>query len=305
MKPATGKIIIILACGILAVSTAAILIRLSLAATEAPRVGFSLFLAATRLILAALILAPTYPSWSQTRLTRQGLGYGAIAGVCLALHFAFWITSLAFTSIAASTSLVTTNPLWIALISWIWFQEKPTRLTLVGILVAVGGGILIGLSNPVSTTYSSDLFWLGNLLALLGSLMASLYLLSGRAAQNQGLSTSAYIAIAYSTGAIILLPLPLLWGQSYFNHPPVIYFYSLLMAIFPQLIGHTSFNWSLRFISPTVVSLVILLEPLGSTALGWIFLGEVPSNLVILGGLIVLMGVALGILGKERPITRK
>jgi len=134
--------------------------------------------------------------------------------------------------------------------------------------------------------------------------MASLYLLLGKSAQNQGLTTQSYIAIAYTTAAIILLPLPLFWGENYFNHPPIIYLYSLLMAIFPQLIGHTSFNWAMRYLSPTLVSLVILLEPIGSTILALFFLREVPPNLVILGGLIVLLGVALSIFATSESNIR-
>lgn len=296
MKPSQQKVVIILGCGVLAVSTSAIFIRLALAEAMTTGVGFSLFLAATRLNLAALLLIPTYSTWNRSELTRKGIYYAALAGLCLALHFAFWITSLSFTSIAASTTLVTTNPLWIAIIGWLCYQEKPNQKTSLGIVLAIAGGIMISLSNPESNPEIIPKPWLGNLLALLGSFMASLYLLSGRIAQTQGLTTQAYIAIAYSTAALILLPLPLLWGESYFNQPKIIYLYSLLMAIFPQLIGHTSFNWAMRYFSATLVSLVILLEPVGSTILGLIFLGETPANLVILGGLIILSGVALAII---------
>lgn len=282
----------------LAVSTAAIFIRLSLEAVSNPGIGFSILLAASRLAIASLVLSPTYFQIIKAEIPIQGYYWAGIAGLCLALHFAFWITSLSLTSIAASTTLVTTNPIWIALISWLWMKIKPSPLTLLGIILAVTGGIMISFGNSLGSDGEENQFWLGNLLALIGAIMASLYFLVGKKAQNFGLSTQIYIAIAYGTAALILLPLPLFWQQSYFNLPKVVYLYMTLLAIFPQLIGHTSLNWSLRYVSPTLVSLVILLEPICATGLGFIFLQEVPSNLVILGGLIILAGVSLGLFSK-------
>lgn len=102
-----------------------------------------------------------------------------------------------------------------------------------------------------------------------------------------------YIAIAYTTAAIILLPFPLLVGNGYVGYPQQVYFYGLLMAIIPQLIGHTSFNWSLRWLSPTFVTLSILFEPIGASCLGFILFTEIPSISVLVGGGILLSGVAI------------
>ena len=129
--------------------------------------------------------------------------------------------------------------------------------------------------------------------------MASLYIVCGRQAQTQGLSLTSYIAIAYSSAALILLPLPLLLGANYQGYPKQVYLYGLLMAIFSQIIGHTSFNWALRWLSPTIVTLCILIEPVGSSSLAWIFLKESPSMGVVLGGLILLLGVAMALTTNE------
>jgi len=118
------------------------------------------------------------------------LRYAGAAGLCLALHFATWITSLSFTSIAASTTLVTTNPVWVALLSWLWLKEKPNALTILGIGVAFGGGVLIALGDTGAVTAGSNPP-LGNFLALVGAWMASLYFLLGREAQQRGLGMTA------------------------------------------------------------------------------------------------------------------
>lgn len=106
--------------------------------------------------------------------------------------------------------------------------------------------------------------------------------------------------MAYSAAAMFLFPLPLLFGASYTGYPEKVYLYVFLMAIFSQLIGHTSFNWAIRWISPTLVTLAILFEPISASLFGYLIFGEIPSNIVLLGGLILLMGVAIAVLGHNR-----
>ena len=296
MKPSRWQVVIILAVGVFAVSAAAIFIRLSMEAAGLSGVGFSLFLAASRLTIAALILLPAWRNLERTQA--KGFYWAGAAGLCLALHFSTWITSLSFTSIAASTTLVTTNPVWVALFSWLWFKEKPSRLTVFGIAIALLGGILIALGDQGGAYNSNPL--LGDLLALVGAVMASLYLLFGRESQRQGLGLSVYIAVAYSTAALVLLPLPMLFGASYGGYPTVVYGYVGLMAVLSQLIGHTSFNWAVRWVSPTLITLIILAEPVGSSFLGYLIFGEVPASLVLLGAGVLLAGVATAVVGRHQ-----
>ena len=292
MKPKSWQVGIILAVGVLAVSTSAIFIRLAMAAAGKQGVDFSLFLAASRLSMAALILLPTWRKIETTNVNPKAYYYAIAAGICLAFHFATWISSLAFTSIAASTTLVTTNPIWVDLLSRFWLKEKLSRKTILGIFIALVGGILIALGDTnTANSYSNPI--LGDSLALIGSWMVSLYFLLGSQAQKQGLSISSYIAIVYTIAAIFLFPLPIFIGNGYLGYPDRVYFYVLLMAIFPQLIGHTSFNWSLRWVSPTFITLSILFEPILASLLGLIIFAEIPSLVVLLGGSIVLSGVAI------------
>lgn len=292
-NPQPWQVTFILTIGVLAVSTAAIFIRLAITAAGVQGVGFSLFLAASRLILAALILLPMWPNLKQAQVSPSAYYYATGAGVCLALHFATWITSLSFTSIAASTTLVTTNPVWVSLLSWWWFGEKLTRQTVMGIGLALIGGICIALGDSSGGGNTNPL--LGDFLALMGAFLVSLYLLLGKQAQKQGFTVGNYILIAYTIAAVMLFPFPLWLGKGYLGYPSNVYLYVFLMAVFSQLIGHTSINWSLRWISPTLVTLALLFEPIGSSFLGLLVFGEVPPFLVILGGVIVLVGVAIAL----------
>jgi drug/metabolite transporter (DMT)-like permease len=298
--PFKWHLTIVLLVGILAVSTSAVLIRLATSSAGVSGVGFSLVLAASRLSIAALILVPTWQTFRQPQASALRFAIGA--GLALAIHFATWISSLSYTSIAASTTLVTTNPIWVALLSWKWFGEKPTRTTFLGICITVMGGIVIGLDNA-SATGSNPM--LGNGLAIVGAWAASLYILLGREAQRAGLSVGHYVLVAYSVAAIALLPLPFLAGASYVGYPLITYGYIALMALLPQLIGHTSFNWAIRHMPPTLVTLVILLEPIGSTVLASLLFREIPGIQVLFGAIVLLVGVAVAVVGNSSRNTAK
>jgi len=294
MRPSGWKIAAVLLLGLLAISFGSILVRLALAVSSDTSLAFSLVMSAGRMGFAALLLLP---GWRKPLGEKAGLPFAVAAGVALALHFAFWITSLSYTSVAASTALVTTNPVWITLFGWLFFRERPSGLTLLGVGVALLGGLLIGLgdaegggTNPL----------LGDLLAVLGAVAASFYFLLGREAQRRGLSLLEYVRVAYTTAFLVLFPLPYLFGGGYGGYPGVVYVYILLMALLPQLVGHTSFNWATRHIPPVLVTLAILFEPVGASLLAFLLFGELPSPQVLLGALVLLLGVALAILGGRR-----
>lgn len=300
-QPLNWQVGLILIVGVFAVSTAAIFIRLAMNTTASAGVnpvGFSLFLAASRLAIASFLLLPAWRNLKQTQFSPGALVYAGVAGVCLALHFATWITSLSFTSIAASTTLVTTNPVWVALLSWLWFKEKLTKLAILGIVVAFMGGVLIALGDQAGVTVGQNPL-LGNFLALMGAWMISLYLLLGREAQRRGLGIGTYVAVAYSAGAFVLLPLPLLFGSNYVGYPLAVYLYIFFMAIAAQVVGHTTINWAMRWISPTFVTLAILFEPVSSSFLGFLVFNELPGLLVLAGAVMLLSGVAIAISGRS------
>ena len=290
---------LVLLVGVLAASTAALFIRLAYAAEGRGSVGLALLLAAVRLSVASLVLLPAWWGLRKARPHQEAraTGYAVLAGIFLGVHLALWIISLAYTSIVASATIVTTNPIWVALILWLWRGERPSRLTAAGITVAISGGALIAVGDAGGASAGPKPL-LGDLLALGGALSVSLYLILGREAQHRGLGIGQYIATAYVVGALTLLPTPLLLGSGYSGWPAEVYLYGLLLAFIPQLVGHSSFNWAVRWISPTLVALVILAEPVGGSILGFLVFGEVPGSLVLAGAAVLLMGVAVAVWGQ-------
>jgi drug/metabolite transporter (DMT)-like permease len=293
IKPARSQILLVVVIGILGVSLAAIWVRLAVDTVMVDnQVGFSLFLAASRMILATIILLPTWKNLKLDRAKSTAYYYAIAAGLCLAIHFATWITSLAYTSIAASTVLVTTNPIWVGLFSWWWYREKLSRQGIIGIAIALCGGVIMAIADSnIDGSYSNPI--LGDVLALIGAVMSSLYMIFGSQAQRRGLDTGSYVAIAYFTAALCLFPLPFLFKVSYLGYQGKVYLYVCLMALMSQIVGHTSLNWSMRWISPTVISLSLLFEPVIASLVGAIVFGEVPSINLLLGGLIILGGIGV------------
>ena len=304
---------LVLIIGVLAISTASILIRLAYREAGTGGLGFSLVLVASRFALSALIVLPAWPKLLKQPLQPGVSLYAGAAGLCLAAHFALWITSLSYTSIAASTALVTTNPVWVALLSRFWFGEKLSKLSVTGIAIALVGMIVIALGSAAPANGDSNPL-LGDFFALPGSWAVSLYLLLGREAQRRGLGISGYraiayttaaiayttAAIAYTTAAIALLPLPLAVNANYAGYSQAVYVCILLTAIVPQLVGHTIFNWAVVRISPTLVTLAILFEPVGASYFGYLVFGEVPAPAVLAGAGVLLLGVAAAAFGTQK-----
>jgi drug/metabolite transporter (DMT)-like permease len=226
----------------------------------------------------------------EPRTFRKAVWLAVFAGIALAGHFTFWIVSLGLTSIAASTAIVTSNPLWLSLYAWLVLKQKPSQIVIVGLLVTFAGGILIGIGDATSTGVFQNPI-LGDGLALLGAFAGAAYYLLGRNVQHKGLSLRSYAGIAYGTAALVLAPMPAIFGIDYFHYPLETYFWIVLLGLIPQLIGHTSVNWAVKYLNPAVVASVVLLEPIGS-AIGAIFLfKEVPGISIIIGGMVLLCGI--------------
>ena len=292
VQPSRLKVISILTLGILSVSFAAIFIRL--ASRAAPLEGplFALVIAAGRMGLAALLLLPTTLLGLQRySLQRRQWLYILGAGFFLALHFLSWISSLEYTSVAASTALVTTNPLWVSLFSWLFLGESPSKQTWIGAGIALAGGALIGLGQEGGLS-SNPL--LGNALALVGAVAVSAYFLLGRQVQLSGVPITLYSGLVYAVAALFLVPLPLLTGVSY-SAPLEAYLWIGLLALVPQVLGHTSFNWAVKYVNPTLVTVLILLEPIGASLAAILLFKEIPGPGVLIGALVLLLGVGVAL----------
>ena len=276
------KIAFILFSAICIVSFAAILIKL---AGEAS----ALVIATYRLTLATLLLAPLVLLQSRRELlslSKKEWLLSLLSGAFLSLHFFTWVSSLKYTSVASSVVLVTTNPIFIGLGSYFLLKERLRALLVAGIGLSVTGGILIGYGD---FRVGNDVL-LGDLLALTGAIMASGYFLIGRRVR-QKLALLPYIFIVYGMAALILLGLSLLTHQQFFGYSRSTYFWLVLMAVGPQLIGHTSVNWALKYVSAATVAVAILGEPVGSTILAYLILKEGLTPLKLVGGLLILLGI--------------
>lgn len=302
----------VLLIGIFAVASSSLLIR------YAQREASSLVIAAYRMVLSGLILLPmALPRHSAElrKLKRSELALAALAGFLLAMHFASWILSLEYTSVASSVVLVTTNPLWVALLAPIFLKERLSPAILIGMLVALVGGIVVAMSDaclqtagglacpPLDEFVRGEAFW-GNFLALVGAWTGAGYILIGRKLRPT-LSLTPYIFLVYGMAAIVLVVMVAFSGGPVLGFSPDIYLYLALLALLPQLLGHSSFNWALAHLPASYVSIALLGEPVSSTILAFFILGETPGGLKLLGAALILAGILVATVRpaqKPRPV---
>ena len=273
----------------LSVSFAAIFIRLA----EAP----PLVIATYRLGIASLALMPfllIHPKRIFNKLSRGDVSLMLLSSLFLALHFGLWITSLSHTSIASSVILVTSSPLFVALISDFLWGERLTKSMMLGIGIALAGALFIAQGGFALSQETL----LGDGLALLAALAMGSYLVIGRQLRRR-VDIRHYLAIVYTGSALILLISTLIAGHSLSGYSQTTYIMMILLAVVPQLIGHSSLNIALRLIPVTFVAVAILGEPVGATTLGYFILGEVPTLVEILGGLLILGGIFMVL--RQRP----
>ncbi len=273
-----------MALGVAAVSSGGVLVRLATGALP-------LAVTAWRLVLASLVLVPlalvrgTLPT-----VRRADLVWGIASGAALALHFVLWITSLSHTSVASSVLFVSTHPIFVAVGGALFLGERVGARAALGIGIAIAGGALVG-SSDVSLGA-----WVGNLLALGGGLFAAIYFLIGRRLQ-QRLSLVDYTAITYGTAAVLALVACWALRVRLVGFPPLTYVWLGLLAVGPQLLGHSTFNWALRHLPAAKVSVLILGEPVGAAILAYLVFGETLTWLRALGAAVILVGIYVSVRG--------
>lgn len=304
-QPSVWKIASVLTVGLVAYSSGAIFIRLAICDNQTPTVGFSFFLAASRMLIAMVCCIPAWRGFSRANYSRRDLWASFVAGIALALYFATWITSLNFTSIAVSTTLVNLNPLWVLLISWLWLRHKPTTLTLWGIGIAILGATLISGAAASPQLGGGASVSVGNGLALIGSFSIAAYILLGHTAQQAKISSQHHMVLVYSTAALVLIPTPLLLHTHYTGHTWRAYSWMVLMALITQMLGHTCLNWLMKWVKPTLLSAVLLMEPIVASGLGYLTFKTIPSVGVLIGGVIVILGVAIAVLYQRSILPNK
>ena len=282
-----------LLAGILAISSASVLIRLAAAPPLA--------IGAWRLGLATLALTPwAFPHFLRAArfLRRRQALWLVLSGAALACHFAVWIASLAYTSVASSVVLVTTTPIHVGLATRFLLGERVTARRWLAIGLAVVGGAAIGWGD----VQLSGRALLGDALALVGAIAMAAHLLIGRALRRT-LSTPAYIWPAYGIAALTLTGVCLIARQPLLGYDRATFAALALLALVPQVVGHSILNWALARVSPLMVTLAILGEPIGASALAYLVLGEAPPLTLWLGGPLLLSGLVLASWDEAVPAT--
>ena len=270
---------LVLFIGVAAVSSAAILIR----EAGAP----ALVIASYRLGLAALPTGALVLATGRREAYRDGLWvWPILAGAFLAAHFGFWIASLQQTSVITSVVLVTTNPLFVGLASPFVLRERVSAATWAGIGIAtVGAGLMAAedLGEGLGTL-------VGDLYALLGAVFGAGYLMIGRRARPQ-MSLVGYVGVVYPAAALLLVASVLVAQEPFTGYSTKTFLMLGLLALVPQLIGHSAISWSLAYVPAALVAVAILGEAVGATILAAIVLQETPSALEMAGALLVLTAV--------------
>ena len=284
MEISRTRLLLSLCIGMVAISLASVFVRLA----QAEGVP-TLTIAAWRLTVASAVLLPY--TWFTRRDEIQDLGRQewillAASGVFLGLHFAAWIGSLAYTSVASSVVLVSMGPVFVGLGSWTFLRERPSLRMTLGILLAAAGSIVISWGD---FGQGQDQL-LGDVLALFGAIMVAAYLMIGRKVRGTR-SLATYIAAVYGVAMLTVLSLVLSTGQPMAGFSLGAYGWMLALGLIPQLIGHSTLNWALRYLSATFVSIITLSEPIGSGILAYIILGEAVTVPTAIGGACVLIGI--------------
>lgn len=259
----------------------------------APALGIAFW----RNALGAVLLLPSAISRLRRQpLTRRQLGLCLLSGAFLAAHFAAWLPSITLTTVAASTALVCTTPMWTTLAARLSGHRVP-RQVWVGLALGLAGVLLV---TGVDVTVSARALN-GDLLALLGGALAAGYVLIGAAVREQ-VSTTAYAGVCYTTAAVLLAGSAILADVPLGGYAVRDWLLILAITVCAQMLGHTIFNRVVSTVGPTVVGMAILLEVPGAALLAFVLLGQLPPLLVVPGLLLIVSGLALVIRSGGRGV---
>ena len=261
-------------------------------------------IAAFRLIVATEVMGLIVLFRYRTdikNLSKKQLWILALSGLFLAAHFASWITSLEYTSVVSSVVLVCSTPLWVALLSPLVVKEKPGKLIWIGMAITLGGAVIVGVSGSLHVTGQGVQFngWglkdqtrmiIGNMLALIGAWFETGYILIGRG-ERKKIALIPYTFIVYGSGALVLLLFVIAFGLRLSGYSQQTYIWMTALALVPQLLGHTSFNWALGYLNAAFVSVALLGEPVGTSVLSFLILKQSPTVFEAVGGILILIGI--------------
>ena len=289
------RALLILALGVIAVSSSGVLIRL-MQAEGMP----SMAIAALRLSISAIILSPM--AWLRGRDELRGLPSKSwlligLSGAFLAMHFIFWISSLEQTSVLISTVLVVTSPIWVSILEVIFLRARFGRDVVFGLLITITAGVLIALTGETNVVGRDST--LGAVLALLGAIAVAVYLVIGRSVRAK-LSLFPYIWSVYGCGALILIVVCVINGVPLTGYSTTAYLLVAANAVLSQVIGHSTFNYAVKYMPATYIGIATQMEPVIGAAMAFAILDETLTAIQVVIGIQILLGVLLVVLSPPR-----
>ncbi|MDZ7771150.1 MAG: DMT family transporter [Balneolaceae bacterium] len=294
----TPKVIAALAVGLISFGFAPILVR------TAPDTS-PLVLVTWRTVIAVLLLAPfwlAYRDSSDHPEKARERRLMALSGLCLGLHFTFWLSSLYYTSVASASVLVTIHPIIMIVVERFWKGRRFPLATWAGVFLAFGGSVMLGIADSqVEQDFADPLF--GNALAFAAALIFVVYLLIGREIRQRRAWVD-YVFPVYFFAALTCAVIALGAGDDLTRISTAGIWAGAGLAIGPQIIGHGSMNYAVKYVSPTLLSTLVLAEPLFASLLAFLFFAEMPPTASIAAMLVILAGVALSWRKKARKQTQ-
>ncbi|WP_152655439.1 DMT family transporter [Oceanobacillus sp. CFH 90083] len=277
--------------GVFSISTSAIFVRL---ATEAS----ASIIANYRLLFAVLLLLPfilVHYKHELKLISAKNWRLSILAGTFLALYFILWFESLNYTSVASSVVLISLQPILAFIGTYFIFGERFSSGAIISIFIVLLGGLIIGSGD---FQLSGGVLY-GDMLALLGAIAVTIYFLSGQHVRKN-VSLITYTFVVYSISAIILTLFNLIRQENFFSYPANHWWIFIAFAIIPTFLGHSLFNWSLKWLSTSTISMAMVFEPIGASILAFLILNETPTWAQFLGGTIIVFGLFLFILSTSR-----
>ncbi|WP_313371006.1 DMT family transporter [Sedimentibacter sp.] len=249
----------------------------------------ALVISSYRMLFTCIILLPVIIKNRNefTELNKKNIILCIISGIFLALHYATWISSIKLTTIANSTILVSCSPIFVCLANYFIIKEKLSKKMIMSIVVSLAGTIIIALGSAGA---SASNMMLGNTLAFLGAIFVAGYLVIGGIVRKN-LSAGAYVFIVYSVSTVVLFIMCLLSSTSVYPYPPREFMLFISLAFFCSILGHTLYNYMVKYVSSTLISVSTLSEPIFASLMALVIFKEIPSLYTLLGGVIIITGI--------------
>lgn len=282
--------------GVISLSTSAIFVKLASGAPAA-------IIAYYRLLFAALMMLPVILIKHRHEfklISKKDWLFTILAGIFLAVHFILWFESLNYTSVASSVVLVTLQPIFAFLGTYLFFKERFSAGAVISMTITLFGSFIISWGD----FQISGSALLGDILAILGAVMITVYFLCGQKVRKR-LSLMTYTFIVYSISACTLLVYNIALQHPFIGYSSNHWWIFIILAIFPTFLGHSLFNWALKWLSTSTISMAIVFEPIGATILAYFILGEQVGPSQWLGGTIIISGLFLFIMSttRKRDVT--